>query len=66
MDHNLWCTGNWGILAGGGVQLGELPVGDLHLSDFLGTIFIRIHFYLIDATNEHFSLSKIYLINIRL
>ena len=54
-------------------QLGEVPVegsatwwkcylGDFNLSDFLGTIFILIHLYLINATNEHYSLSKIYLI----
>ena len=30
---------------------------------FLGTIFILIYFYLINATNEHYSLSKIYSIN---
>ena len=27
------------------------------LSDFLGTIFILIHFYLISTKNEHYSLS---------
>ena len=65
------CTGSWGILAWGEGQLGEVPVGgsvtlgkcqlgDFNLSDFLGTIFILIHFYLMYATNDHYSLSKIY------
>ena len=59
------CTGSWGILALGEGQLGEVPVGgnaswgkcqlrDFNLSDFLGTIFILIHFFIMDATNEHF------------
>ena len=70
-----WCTGSWGILARGEGHLGEVPVGgsaswakcqlgevqlgNFNLSDFLGTIFILIHFYLMYATNDHYSLSKI-------
>ena len=42
----------------GKCQFGEVPVGDFNLSDFLGTILI--HFHLINATNEYYSLSKIY------
>ena len=68
------CTGNWGILAWGEGQLEEVPIGvsasfgkcqlgDFNLSDFLGTILILIYFYLINATIEHYSLSKIYSIN---
>ena len=65
LGHDGRCTGSWGILAWGKGQLGEVPVGgsaswgkcqlgDFNLSDFLGTIFILIHFYLINITNEHF------------
>ena len=39
-------------------QLGEVPVGGAYLSDFLDTIFFLIHFYLINAINEHFSNMK--------
>ena len=35
-------------------------MGDLNLFDFPGTIFILIHFYLVNATNKDFSLSIIY------
>ena len=38
------------------VSWGECQLGDLNLSDFLGTIFILIHFYLMKATNEHYFL----------
>ena len=42
------CTGSRGILARGEGQLGKVQVGG---SDFLGTIFIPINFYLMNATN---------------
>ena len=65
LGHGGRCTGSWGILAWGKGQLEEVPVGgsaswgkcqleDFNLSDFLGTIFILIHFYLMNATNEHY------------
>ena len=54
------------VPVGGGASWGKCQLGDFNLSDFLGTIFILIHFYLINATNEHYSLSKIYSINNKL
>ena len=35
----------------------KCQLGDFNLSDFLGTMFIPIHFYLLNATNEHDSLT---------
>ena len=48
---------------GGSSSLGKCQLGDFNLSDFLRTIFILIHSYLMDATNEHYFLNKTYLIN---
>ena len=48
------------VPGGGSASLGKCQLGDFNLSDFLGTIFILIHFYLMNATNEHYSLNKIY------
>ena len=63
------CTASWEILARGKGQLGKVPLGgnvtwenyhlgevpgDFNLSDFLGTIFILIYFYLMNATNENY------------
>ena len=42
-------------------QLGLCQFGDLNLSEFRSTIFIWTHVYLINATNNHYSLSPIYL-----
>ena len=50
-------TGSWGILAQGGVELGKGQFGYLKLPDFLSTIFILTHIYLINATNKHFKSS---------
>ena len=44
-----WCTGSWRVLAWG--------EGNFNLLDFLGTIFILIHFYQMNATNEHYFLT---------
>ena len=43
----LWGTATWG----------NFQLGDFNLSDFLGAIFILIHFYLMNPTNEHFFLN---------
>ena len=70
------CTGSWGISALGEGQLGEGPVcgsvtwrkcqfEDFNLSDSLSTVFILIHFYLMNATNENYFLNKICSINYR-
>ena len=45
---------------------GKCELGDFNLPDFLGTSFILIHFYLINATNEHYYLTKIHSINNKL
>ena len=55
-----------GVPAVGGFQpeavyiWGMCQLEDLNLSDFQGTIRIVIHFYLINATIEHYSFRKIY------
>ena len=46
----------------GSASLGKCQLGDFNLSDFLGTISILIHFYLMNATNKLFFLHKIYTI----
>ena len=46
----LGCNGNWGILARGEDQLGEVPVGGLLPVGFPGHNFIPIHSYLMNAT----------------
>ena len=38
----------------GSTSWGMCQLGDFNLSDFLGKIFILIHLYLINATNEHY------------
>ena len=48
---------------GGSARWENCQLGDFNLSDFLGIIFILIHFYLMNATNEHNFLNKTYLIN---
>ena len=50
----------------GSARWGKCYLGDFNLSDFLGTIFIPINFYLMNATNEHYSISKIYSMNNKL
>ena len=47
------------MLVGGSVSWGKCHLGDFNLSDFLGKIFILTDIYLINATNEHSSFSKI-------
>ena len=44
----------WGSASWGKCQLGEVPVGDFNQSDFLGTTFIPIHSYLMNATYGHY------------
>ena len=61
-----------GVPAVGGFQhgarasWGKCQLGDFNMSDFLGTIFILIHFYLMNATNEYYFLNKIASINNKL
>ena len=59
------------VLIGGSVSWGSATFGkchleDFNLTDFLGTILIIIHFFLMNATNEHYFLNKIYSINTKL
>ena len=42
------------VLVRGSASWGKCQLGDFNLSDFLGTVFILIHFYLMNATNEHY------------
>ena len=67
-----WARASWGK-----GQFGEGPVcgsvtwrkcqfEDFNLSDSLSTVFILIHFYLMNATNENYFLNKIYSINNKL
>ena len=62
-------SASWGkcqlgdVPVGGSASWGKCQLGDFNLSDFLGTIFILIHFYLMNSTNEHHFLNKSYLIN---
>ena len=44
-------------VVGGRAIWGKCQLGDFNLSDFLGTIFILIHFYLINAKNKNYPFS---------
>ena len=48
---------------GGSASLEKCQLGDFNLWDFLGTISIPIHFFLINITNEHYSLSNFFFFN---
>ena len=58
-------SASWGkcqlgdVPVGGSASWGKCQLGDFNLSDFLGTIFFLIHFYLMNAKNEHYFLNKI-------
>ena len=66
----------WLQLAWGEGQLGEVPLGGsaswgtltcrISIFILIHTIFILIHFYLMNATNENYFLDKIFSINNKL
>ena len=52
-----------GMSVEGSASWGKCQLVDFNLSDFLGTVFILVHFYLMNVKDKHYFLNNTYLIN---